>query len=82
MRSTGEMGMKITAATREYFSYTGVSAEVERRGMGCSRPELAWVRRVKQQEDERQRAGSTGSDQSNEKSRKQPEGLTPPGARR
>jgi len=57
MRSIGEIGLKIRAATREYFRYMGVSAEVERRGMGTSRPELAWARRVKEQEQE-QRTGS------------------------
>jgi hypothetical protein len=59
MRSTGEIGLKISAAQREYFRYTGVSAEVEERGMGTSRPELGWARRVQQQEEERQRV--TGS---------------------
>jgi hypothetical protein len=58
MRSTGEIGMKIRAATREYYRYTGVSAEVELRGMSCSRPELAWARRVKEQEDEREQRDS------------------------
>jgi hypothetical protein len=53
MKSAGEIGLKITAAQREYFRYTGVSAELERRGLGSSRPELAWVRRVKQQEEQR-----------------------------
>ena len=52
MKSAGEIGLKITAATREYYRYTGVSAEMERRGMGSSRPELAWTRRVKQQVEE------------------------------
>jgi hypothetical protein len=69
MKSAGEIGLKITAATREYYRYTGVSAEMERRGMGSSRPELAWTRRVKQQVEEG-RAGSVGRDQSKEKSRK------------
>ena len=32
MRSTSEIGLKITAATREYYRYTGISAELERRG--------------------------------------------------
>ncbi len=51
MKSTQEIGMKITAAQREYFRYTEVSAEVERRGAGSSRPELAWVRRIEQADD-------------------------------
>jgi hypothetical protein len=50
MKSTQEIGMKITAAQREYYRYTAVSAELERRGAGSSRPELAWVRRIKQLE--------------------------------
>ena len=80
MKSTGKIGMKITAAQREYFRYTGASAEVEQRGMGASRPELAWAKRVQQQEKERQCADSpcldqsgldpAGTDQSKEKSRK------------
>ncbi len=49
MKSTAEIGLKITARTREYYRYTGVSAELERRGAGSSRPEVAWVRRAKQQ---------------------------------
>lgn len=60
MKAAGEIGMKITAAQREYFRYTGVSAEVERRGMGASQPKLAWAKRVKQQEEERKPAGSPG----------------------
>ena len=75
MKATGEIGMKITAAQREYFRYTGVSAEAERRGMGASRPELAWARGAKQQDEEQMHAGSpaadqSGPDQSKEKSRK------------
>lgn len=45
MRSIGEIGLKITGATREYYRYTGISAEMERKGAGCSRPELAWANR-------------------------------------
>lgn len=63
MRSAGQIWMRITAAQREYFRYTGVSAEVERRGMGTSRPELAWAKRVTEQEKEQKRAGLPGSDQ-------------------
>jgi len=43
--------MKIGARTREYYRYTGASADLERRGAGCSRPELAWARKSKQTED-------------------------------
>ena len=39
------MCFKITLAQREYFHSQGVSAEVERRGYGSSRPELAWANR-------------------------------------
>jgi sugar phosphate isomerase/epimerase len=44
------MSFKITAKQREYFRYSGASAEVERRGVGSSRPELAWAKRQKQRE--------------------------------
>jgi hypothetical protein len=53
MKSTGEIGLKITAAQRDYFRYTGRSAEVERQGAGCSRPALAWVVRLKREAEER-----------------------------
>jgi hypothetical protein len=52
MKSVSEIGLKITAAQREYFRYTGTSAELERRGAGTSRSELAWVRRHKQESDQ------------------------------
>jgi hypothetical protein len=36
-RNTVEsFGVKITSAQREYYRYTGVSAEVERHGMGSN----------------------------------------------
>jgi hypothetical protein len=41
------IGMKISAARREYFRYTGVSAELECQGAGSPRPELAWAARQK-----------------------------------
>jgi cephalosporin-C deacetylase-like acetyl esterase len=44
------MGFKITRRQREYYRYTGVSAELERLGLGSSRPELAWANRQKQLE--------------------------------
>jgi hypothetical protein len=53
MKSAAQIGLKITAEQREYFRYTGVSAEMEQRGLGSSRPELAWARRVKKQESQR-----------------------------
>lgn len=43
MRTTRELGLKITAAQREYFRYTGSSAEAEHRGAGCSHPERTWI---------------------------------------
>jgi hypothetical protein len=49
MKSVGEIGMKITAAQREFYRYTGPAAELERRGAGSSRPDLAWVRRSTKQ---------------------------------
>jgi hypothetical protein len=52
MKSTGEIGLKIPSAQREYYRYTGVSAEFERRGAGSSRPELAWVRRQTQEKEQ------------------------------
>jgi hypothetical protein len=52
MKSTGEIGLKISSAQREYFRYTSVSADLERRGAGSSRPELAWVRRQKQDKEQ------------------------------
>jgi hypothetical protein len=46
------MCFKITSAQREYYHYTGFSAELERRGLGCSRPKLAWVSRFQTQKIE------------------------------
>lgn len=51
MRSTAQIGLKITAATREYYRYTGPSADLERRGAGSSRPELAGPNRTPTQAD-------------------------------
>jgi hypothetical protein len=61
MKTVGEIGLKISAAQREYFRYTGVSAELERRGAGTSRPEIAWVRRLKQQARENRAEIKSGS---------------------
>jgi hypothetical protein len=52
-KTVEEIGLKITASQREYFRYTGPSAELERRGAGTSRPELAWVRRQKREKEQR-----------------------------
>lgn len=54
MKSVAEIGMKISACQREYYRYTGVSAELERRGAGSSRPELAWARTSEKKEEEEQ----------------------------
>ncbi|MGB7169035.1 MAG: hypothetical protein WBD32_08530 [Acidobacteriaceae bacterium] len=45
MKTTAEIGMKITAAQREFRRYSGISAEVERRGFGASRLSHAWAMR-------------------------------------
>ena len=47
------MCFKITGALREYYRYSGVSAELERLGYGSSRPELAWANRQKERENDR-----------------------------
>lgn len=41
------MCFKVTLALREFYHYCGVSAELERRGYGSSRPELCWANRQK-----------------------------------
>jgi len=51
MRSVAEFGLKISAALPENYRYSGVSAELERRGAGSSRPELSWVWRRKREEE-------------------------------
>ena len=58
MKTCKEIGLKITASQREYFRYTGASAELERRGAGVSRPELAWVRRQKLEKEQRYGMGA------------------------
>jgi hypothetical protein len=42
------MCFRITAALREYYRYEGVSADIERRGYGSSKPALAWASRYSQ----------------------------------
>jgi hypothetical protein len=39
-----KIGLKITSAEREYYRYTGVSAEAERRGVGKNSPDFSRVR--------------------------------------
>ncbi len=51
MRTTRDLGLKITPAQREYYRYAGPSADVERRGAGSSRPEQAWIRRISAPKD-------------------------------
>jgi hypothetical protein len=46
------MCFKITPSLREYYNYRGISAELERRGFGSSRPQLVWAVRHKQHEPE------------------------------
>ena len=46
------MCFKITPSLREHFNYRGISAELEQRGYGSSRPQLAWAIRQKQHEAE------------------------------
>jgi hypothetical protein len=47
------MYFKIAPSLRENFNYRGISAELERRGYGSSRPDLAWPVRQKQHEPEK-----------------------------
>jgi hypothetical protein len=47
------MCFKITPSLREYYNYRGISAEVERRGFGSSRPQFACVNQQKQHEPEK-----------------------------
>jgi hypothetical protein len=49
MKTVKETGMKISGAQREYFRYSGASADLERRGAGSSRSAVAWVRRLREQ---------------------------------
>jgi hypothetical protein len=45
MKTLAEIGIKIPLAQREFYRYTGVSAQMERRGLGASRVDNAWARR-------------------------------------
>ncbi len=38
---------RLTQAVREYFRYTGISADIEKRGLGSSRARFAWANRTK-----------------------------------
>jgi hypothetical protein len=44
-------GIKITAAQREYYRYTGVSEEVERRGRGSNSHDFTHAPKDEQQKD-------------------------------
>jgi len=56
--SVQRFGMKITGAQREYYRYTDVSAEVERRGCGSNTHDFTRLLReqqpVKKDDDEAQ----------------------------
>ncbi len=58
MKSIAQSGLKITPATREYYRYTGPSAELERRGTGSSLPDLSWVRRLRDQQERMDKTGA------------------------
>jgi len=49
--------MKITAAQREYYRYTAVSADVERRGRGSNTHDFTRLPKDKQQETRKADAG-------------------------
>jgi len=49
---TGEVGLKITSAQREYYRYTGVSAEVERHGHGSNRQDFSRLSNGEQREQQ------------------------------
>jgi hypothetical protein len=53
MKTVRDIGLKITPSQREFYRYTGLSAALERRGAGTSRPDLAWVLRQKREEQGR-----------------------------
>ena len=53
--SVQTFGMKITAAQREYYRYTGVSEDVERRGRGSNSHDFT---RVRTDEQQKTRAGN------------------------
>ena len=49
--SVQEVGLKITSPQREYYSYTGASAEAQRQGLrGWPRPDFARFGGSKQRE--------------------------------
>jgi hypothetical protein len=53
MGTKQEIGLKITSAQREYYRYTGVSAEVQRRNIQyMPRPDFARLPRREQLEEE------------------------------
>lgn len=48
-----DMCFRITPSLREYYNYRGISAELERRGFGSSRPQLSWAIQQKQRESDK-----------------------------
>jgi hypothetical protein len=60
MKTTAEIGLKIPPAQREFYRYTGISAEMERRGLGASRVDNAWVRRWPAQPGEDRAEAASG----------------------
>jgi hypothetical protein len=46
----GDFGVKITSAQREYYRYTGVSADIERHGTGSNWHEFARPRANKREQ--------------------------------
>ena len=48
--STRRFGMKISAAQREYYRYTGMSADVERGGRGANSHDFTRLAKDKQQQ--------------------------------
>jgi hypothetical protein len=60
MKSTAEIGLKISGLQREFCRCTGKSAEaeMERRGLGASRVESSWVVRQTQERPEGRATGS------------------------
>jgi hypothetical protein len=49
--------MKIAAAQREYYRYSGVSADVERRGLGSNSHDFTRLPKGKQQQTRKADAG-------------------------
>jgi hypothetical protein len=61
MKGHAEIGIKIPLAQREFYRYTGVSAQMERRGFGASRVDNAWARRWPAQSADDRVQGASGN---------------------